>query len=328
MTVGGTRVPAVPRQVEFRRIRHRSAAPLAQNPIEVENARVLTLGWHVIAPGRGILVNSEVAHKKWLIRKPVSDPIISAYYPRSWCSVDRPCMLLGGYTNYYHHLVDYMFNLYYVDRSPHAKSLPFLTLQMQYPFQKEIARHLNLRSDQLIEVRPLSMVRCRALSIIPRSFRKFGTALEPGVFEWIRERFVGKRAGFRGRRIYVSRRLAATRRVSNEAEVVALLRKRGFEDIALEELSFAAQVELFAECEIVVAPHGAGLANIVFAPPGCMVIEIAPEDCEPARRFFENLSAGAGHHFARVSGGVGFWKEKFDVDLTSLEIALKELGIR
>ncbi len=132
--------------------------------------RVLTLGWHVIAPGRGILVNSEVAHKKWLVQKGRAEPTV-AYHPRSWRRVDQPCFLLGGYTNYYHHLVDYVFNLYCAERSPHAKSLPFLVLQMQHSFQREIAAHLGFRPDQLIEVPPLSAVRCRALSVIPRSFR-------------------------------------------------------------------------------------------------------------------------------------------------------------
>lgn len=327
MTVAGPRDPAAPRLVTLRRIRRRSADILAQHPIEIENARVLTLGWHVIAPGRGILVNSQVAHKKWFVRKPVANPV-SVYYPRSWCRVEQPCMLLGGYTNYYHHLVDYIFNLYYVDRSPHARALPFLMLEMQYPFQREIAQHLGLRPEQIIEVKPSSVVRCRALTVIPSSFRKFGTALDPGVFEWIRERFVGKRTGRRGRRIYISRRMAAKRRASNEAEVVALLARNGFEDVALEGLSFAAQVELFAESDVIVAAHGAGLANVVFSPPGSTVIEITPEDCEPARLFFDNLSIGAGHRFVRVPGGIGFHEEAFEVNLPSLENALKDLGIR
>lgn len=326
MTVAGSRASAATREVRLKRIYHRSAAPLTQRPIEIANARVLTLGWHVIAPGRGVLVNSEVAHKKWLIQKGRAEPTV-AYYPRSWCSVDQPCVLLGGYTNYYHHLVDYIFNMYYAERSPHAKSLPFLVLEMKYPFQNEIAAHLGLTADRLIEVRPLSAVRCRSLSVIPRSFRKFGTALEPGVFDWIRERFVGSGAGRRGRRIYISRRLAAQRKASNEAEVVALLKKNGFEDIALEELSFKAQVELFAECEVVVGAHGAGLSNVVFSPRGCTVIEITPEDCEPGRRFFENLSAGAGHRFVRAPGGFGFRKETFEVDLVSLESALRDVGL-
>jgi hypothetical protein len=326
MTVAHSRTSATTREVRLKRIYHRSAAPLTQKPIEIANARVLTLGWHVINPGHGVLVNSEVAHKKWLIQKGRAEPTV-AYYPRSWSSVEQPCMLLGGYTNYYHHLVDYMFNLYYADRSPHAKSLPFLVLEMQHSFQHEIARHLGLTSDRLIEVKPLSVVRCRSLSVIPRSFRKFGTALDPGVFDWIRERFVGNGAGGRRRRIYISRRLAAQRKASNEAEVVALLKTKGFEDIALEELSFKAQVELFAECEVVVGAHGAGLSNVVFSPPGCTVIEITPEDCEPGRRFFENISTGAGHRFVRVPAGSGFRKEAFEVRLASLVSALKDVGL-
>jgi capsular polysaccharide biosynthesis protein len=51
----------------------------------------------------------------------------------------------------------------------------------------------------------------------------------------------------------------------DEDEVVEMLRGYGFESYALEELSVATQVELFANAELVVAPHGAGLANVLYA---------------------------------------------------------------
>jgi capsular polysaccharide biosynthesis protein len=68
-----------------------------------------------------------------------------------------------------------------------------------------------------------------------------------------------------GNRIYISRRNATRRRVRNEGEVVELLRGYGFESYALEELSVAKQVELFANAELVVAPHGAGLTNVLYS---------------------------------------------------------------
>lgn len=68
-----------------------------------------------------------------------------------------------------------------------------------------------------------------------------------------------------GNRIYISRRNATRRRVRNEGEVVEMLRDYGVESYALEELSVAKQVELFANAELVVAPHGAGLVNVLYA---------------------------------------------------------------
>lgn len=55
------------------------------------------------------------------------------------------------------------------------------------------------------------------------------------------------------------------RRVDNERAVIKTLSHQGFERVVLSELPFAAQVMLFAGAEAVVAPHGAGLVNMMFA---------------------------------------------------------------
>ncbi len=65
-------------------------------------------------------------------------------------------------------------------------------------------------------------------------------------------------------RIYVSRRNANTRRIKNETDVLAVLSEYGFESVALETLTVAEQIRLFANAELVVSPHGAGLANLVY----------------------------------------------------------------
>lgn len=81
----------------------------------------------------------------------------------------------------------------------------------------------------------------------------------------------------RGRRLYVSRATAGMRRLTNEAEVAADLRLRGFEIVTLEAMSLAQQVEAFRDADVVVAPHGAGLTNILFSRPGTLVLELFPE---------------------------------------------------
>ena len=44
--------------------------------------------------------------------------------------------------------------------------------------------------------------------------------------------------------------------------------------IELEELSLSAQIALFAGAEAVVAPHGAGLTNLIWCAPQTKVLEI------------------------------------------------------
>lgn len=66
-------------------------------------------------------------------------------------------------------------------------------------------------------------------------------------------------------RIYISREQANRRRVANRDEIEDVLSQFGFKSYVLEELSVRDQVRLFMNAEVVVSPHGAGLANIVYA---------------------------------------------------------------
>ncbi|MFM8379510.1 MAG: glycosyltransferase family 61 protein [Planctomycetia bacterium] len=76
------------------------------------------------------------------------------------------------------------------------------------------------------------------------------------------------------RRVYISRTAARYRRIRNEPDVVASLRRYGFETLAFESLDFRSQVAAMADVDIVVAPHGAGLTNILWCPPGAALVEI------------------------------------------------------
>lgn len=67
------------------------------------------------------------------------------------------------------------------------------------------------------------------------------------------------------KRFVISRSDANYRRIVNEDEIMLLLNDFNFERIELSRLSFCQQVQLFRSAEIVIAPHGAGLANIIFS---------------------------------------------------------------
>ncbi len=78
------------------------------------------------------------------------------------------------------------------------------------------------------------------------------------------------------KRIYVSRNDARLRRVLNEDRLLPLLQARGFQRVLLAGMPIAGQVQLFREADVVVAPHGAGLAHIAWCKPGTKILEFFP----------------------------------------------------
>ncbi|MDZ5810498.1 glycosyltransferase family 61 protein [Halorubrum sp. AD140] len=116
-------------------------------------------------------------------------------------------------------------------------------------------------------------------------------AISPPACEWVRERALEGVDGTEStERIYISREDAHERRVVNEEEVMDALEPYGFESYLLTELSFERQIELFANAECVVGPHGAGLSNIIFADE-CSVLEIFGKKVKPTYYMLAN-SAG------------------------------------
>lgn len=128
------------------------------------------------------------------------------------------------------------------------------------------------------------------------------------------------------RRIYISRRLAAHRKVADEDRLERMLGGYGFECHHFETTDFARQVQLLDEAEVIVAVHGAALANLIFARPGTRVIEICPvdrynPDCFPrvsAAMRLEHLSVGAGR---------SRYRQNLHVELDDVAAALDVMGV-
>jgi len=74
-------------------------------------------------------------------------------------------------------------------------------------------------------------------------------------------------------RIYISRVGAKYRQVLNEKEVIDFLQPFDFQVVLLEKMSVKEQAALFAAAKIIVAPHGAGLTNLVFCTEGTKIVE-------------------------------------------------------
>lgn len=127
-----------------------------------------------------------------------------------------------------------------------------------------------------------------------------------------------------GRRIYLSREGAAIRRVTNEPAIVAMLSRYGFESIEPGSIPFKQQAELFRSADIIVGPHGAALANLIFCRPGTRVLEFFPadyiDDC-----YLRISKAMELRHDYLFGGKSDFPKRNYAMDSDRLETALKAM---
>ncbi|KQN29175.1 glycosyltransferase family 61 protein [Sphingomonas sp. Leaf38] len=137
-----------------------------------------------------------------------------------------------------------------------------------------------------------SVTRCERLLMPARGLANIHTfsAHAFAMADDIRDRYATKTRS--GRRFFISRSTASSRKLTNEAAVMAIAAEHGFEPIEPQYLSFREQVELFSGADAIAGPLGAGLANAVFMHPGSAFIEIAPEGREGDATLFANLA----HH--------------------------------
>jgi Glycosyltransferase 61 len=98
----------------------------------------------------------------------------------------------------------------------------------------------------------------------------------PRIFPGLRSLADDQSCGPARRRLYVSRADASRRRLLNESEVLEVLAPSGFECVVPGQMPFEEQVRTFAEADVVVGICGAGLANMVFMPPGGTVVMLSP----------------------------------------------------
>lgn len=137
-----------------------------------------------------------------------------------------------------------------------------------------------------------------------------GMYLDSNGFNWVRQALsaLRKPSESRPRKVYIRRGAVRWRQAVNEEDIVAALQKNGFSCISLEGMSLDEQASIFASAEVIVAPHGAALANLVFAQEGVRVIEIMPRGYDQMAWFYPlccYLSADYRYMVAETLSGTG-----------------------
>lgn len=191
---------------------------------------------------------------------------------------------------------------------------------------------------------PVMDASMRMLGIDPEAFRWFDPTrpvqveeltlvstdrFEPAHMRAVRSAFApGLNASAPQRRIFISREKSRGRRITNEGELWSMLERHGFEKAFMEDLSFPEQVQMMQQTRILLAPHGAGLTNMLFCPEGGHVVELADPDF-PNPNFYALASAlGLGYWLLGEQAGVADHPLDRDltIDVARVEEVLERIG--
>ncbi len=115
-----------------------------------------------------------------------------------------------------------------------------------------------------------------SILIVPSWINNVSGNMPDWACEFLRKKFLPEIKNYDKsfERIYISRNKATKRKIINEERVFNFLSRYGFKKVFLEDIEFIKQVEIFQSAKIIIAPHGAGLVNLVFCKPKTRVIEI------------------------------------------------------
>lgn len=207
--------------------------------------------------------------------------------------------VVGGESNYWHMIMDFLPRLIFLKARPDLRGRPLVLGRGTTAGQRELIvrllKRLNLPVPEMMFLGtgvhrlrdcwiPSSIDRCSAVAI-------WDAYLRPTL-----------PTGTTGpERLFVVRTAATAhhRRLVNQEEIAAKLAEIGFVCIDPGTLAFEEQVALFSRARLVVGVHGAGLTNLLFSPPGGVLVELFTTRPQP---FFEDLAARRGWRHVSISG--------------------------
>lgn len=195
--------------------------------------------------------------------------------------------------------------------------LTILTQQLA-PMEREALEFAGVDGASIFEMPNRTFVRVTELWVPPRGLQGASGIVPEAVHALNTLCRAGAR---RGTRVFISRAGARRRRIAHEIDVAALLERHGFEIVVPEHMSIERQADLFSAADVIVAVHGAGLTNLVFATEGALVIELQPPALDDARMMlYWNVATARRLRYVQVICAEAANQE--DVDTSARDIVI------
>jgi capsular polysaccharide biosynthesis protein len=187
----------------------------------------------------------------------------------------------GSSANYYHFLLDVLPRWGVFDESMPGVRPDAIFVNTRTGYQKQLLAMIDLPDVPIVE--PAKHTAVRADRLLAPCIPNPDLMAPTWTTGWLKKNLPAQQTQGRPSRMYITRGSAKnTRRLVNEEAILDILRPLGFEVFDPGQHTVQDQIDCFTAAEVIVAPHGAALANLTFCSPGTRVLELfAPTYVNP-----------------------------------------------
>lgn len=209
--------------------------------------------------------------------------------------IDGTLAIMHQSSNYFHYLVESVSSMLQIIHS--GLRVDYYVLDTSTPFAREMIEILQIPREKILSPKPHRLLRADSLLLptltadvetieyrdrllfahalsLPLNIRDFYASLSTPTSYMSASHTP---TSCPTRKVFLTRPMDSNRNIENLQEVQAVFGEFGYEIVLPDNLSLREQIALMRECKIIASMHGAGLANVLFAPSGAVVFEIFSE---------------------------------------------------
>ncbi len=193
----------------------------------------------------------------------------------------------SGYNNYTHWLLDIIPRIKLFSLAS-IKKLDFIYLNKPNKVQKDLLKVIGYNNINFINSLKNRHIFANKLFMCTHPNYQNGTIMEAHshipiwIIKYIKKKYIhlAEKKVKKKFKIFIDRSdsIYSHCKFINNEEIKKFLISRGFKIVRLSNLSLKRQISIFNNSEIIIGPHGAGFANLIFCKKKTKVIEIKPND--------------------------------------------------